>query len=143
MSLDDIRSALKNVKRSPTMDSDGIFFHYFSYDCIAIIFRLQLLFQSSLAESIVPDSFLVEFFSSIPKRGKDLKNFSNYRPNTVLYFFSNLFEHLLIPKINSLCDFTSLQFGFCKGFSCSQAHHILTCLMKDAIKTKSCLLCYG
>ena len=73
VSLDDIRSALKNVKRSPTMDSDGICFHYFSYDCIAIIFRLQILFQSSLAEWIVPNSFLLGFFPLSRSEEKTLK----------------------------------------------------------------------
>ena len=56
-------------------------------------------------------------------------------------FLSKLLEHLLLPKIESNCDFTPFQFGFRKSFGCSHEHHILSQLMKDAVKTKMSLYC--
>ena len=54
-------------------------------------------------------------------------------------FLSKLLEHLLLPEIESKCDFTPFQFGFRKSFGCSHAHHVLSLLMKDAVKTKMSL----
>ena len=54
-------------------------------------------------------------------------------------FLSKLLEHLLLPEIESKCDFTPFQFGFRKSFGCSHANHVLSWLMKDAVQTKMSL----
>ena len=65
----------------------------------------------------------------------------NYRPISASCFWSKLLEHLLLPEIESNCDFTPVQFDFRKSFGCSHAHHVLSRLMKDAVKTKMSLYC--
>ena len=60
----------------------------------------------------------------------------NYRPITVSCFLSKLLEHLVLPEIESNCDFTPFQFGFRKSFGCSRAHPVLSRLMKGAVNTK-------
>ena len=60
---------------------------------------------------------------------------------SIVFFLSKLLEHLLLPEIESNCDFTPFQFGFRKSFGCSHAHYILSRLMKDAVKSKMFLYC--
>ena len=89
----------------------------------------------------MPDSFLSGCISPIVKRGRDPGACSNYRLNTMSCFVSKVFEYVLLPAINSKCNFTSFQLGFRKGMGCVQAHHIVGRLMKQSISQKSPLYC--
>ena len=91
----------------------------------------KIFFQSRLAPSLVSDSFLCCRVASIQKRSKDPTSCVNYCPITVSCFLSKLLEHLLLPEIESNCDFTPFHFGFRKSFGCSHAHHVLSRLMRD------------
>ena len=117
--------ALKQVNKSESLDSDGLCFKFFAYDCPELLKHLQLLFQMCLAQSVVPDSFLSSCIAPIVKRGKDPSACSNYHPITVSCFVSKLFEYVLLPVINSKCNFILFQLGFRKGMGCVQTHHIV------------------
>ena len=136
-----ILRALMQVNKSESLDSDGLCFKFFAYDCPELLKHLQLLFQMCLAQSVVPDSFFSGCISPIVKRGKDPSACSNYRPITVSCFVSKLFEYVLLPAINSKWNFTPFQLGFRKGMGCFQAHHIVGRLMKQAVAQKSPLYC--
>ena len=112
VAISEIRRALRKIKRSYSLDGDSLSYRFFAYDCPGLLNHLQIFFQSCLAQSLVPDSFLCGCVTSIQKRGKDPRS-------TVSCFFSNLLEHLLLREIESNCDFTPFQFGFQKRFSCS------------------------
>ena len=106
------------MNKSESLDSDGLCFKFFAYDCPELLKNLQLLFQMCLAQSVVPDSFLSGCISPIVKRGKDPSACSNYRPISVSCFVSKIFEYVLLPAINSKCNFTPFQLGFRKGIGC-------------------------
>ena len=57
------------------------------------------------------------------------------------FFIIKVFEHILKPESNSNCDFMFMQVDFLKSFSYSQAHHILTRLVKDAFNSRYPLYC--
>ena len=124
------------MNKSESLDSDGLCFKFFAYDCPEPQKHLQLLFQMCLAQFVVPDSFLSSCISPIVKRGKALNACCNYRPINVSCFVSELFEYVLLPAINSKCKFTPFQLGFRKGMGCDQAHHIVGRLMKQAVAKK-------
>ena len=100
---------LKQVNKSESLDSDGLCFKFFDYDCPELLKHLQLLFQVCLAQSVVPDSVLSGCISPIVKRGEDPSACSNYRPMTMSCFVSKLFEYVLLPAISSKCNFTPFQ----------------------------------
>jgi len=114
---------------------------FFVCDCPALLNHLQIIFQSCLAQLLVPDSFLCGRATSIQKRGKDHTSCTNYRPITISCFLSKLLEHLLLPEIELNCDFTPFKFSFWKSFGCSHSHHVLSWLMKEDVKTKMSLFC--
>ena len=142
VAISEICRALRKIKCSNIFDGDGLSYRFIAYDCPALLNHLQIFFQSCLAQSLFPNSFLCGRVTSIQKWGKDPTSCVNYRPIIVLCFLSKLLDHLLLPEIESNCDLTPFQFGFRKSFSCSHAHHILSRLMKDAVKTKMSLYCF-
>jgi len=85
-----ILRALKQVNKSESLDSDGLCFKLFTYNCPELLKHLPLLFQICLAQSIVPDSFLSRCISSIVKRDKDPSACSNYLPIAVSSFVIEL-----------------------------------------------------
>ena len=52
-----------------------------------------------LAQSLVPDSFLSGIVTSAMNKGKEADECSSYRPITVSYLMSKLFEYAVLPAI--------------------------------------------
>ena len=97
VAISEICRALRKIKRLNSLDGDGLSYRFFAYDCPALLNHLKIFFQSCLAQSLVPDSFLCGRVTSIQKRGKDPTSCVNYRPTTVSCFLSKLLEDLLLP----------------------------------------------
>ena len=117
VSLVSVAQAIKKLKSS-SIDCDGISAKHLNVDFPALVQHLQLLFQMCLCTSVVPESFLCGTVTSILKRGKIPTECASYRPITVSYNISKIFEYLLLPSVNSLAYFGENQIGFSAGVGC-------------------------
>jgi hypothetical protein len=118
VSLNNVQEAIKQLKRSENLDSDGICSKFLAFDCPAMKPRLQLLFQMFLSQSLVLDNFLSGNVTSVLKHGKPAISCSSYHPITVSCVFRKNFEYVTFIHITSKCDFTPFQFGFRKTTGC-------------------------
>ena len=87
IAISEIRRALRKIKRSNSLDGDGHSYRFFAYDYPALLNHLQIFFQSCLAQSLVPNSFVCSRVTSIQKRVKDPTSCVEYRPITVSCVF--------------------------------------------------------
>ena len=102
----------------------------FIYKILAplIAHTVLMLFNNSLSEGIFPECFKTAKIIPIFKSG-DSNSTANYRPISILPFFSKMFENLLCARLdsylksnNSLC---TNQFGFRKNSNSSDAIIVL------------------
>ena len=93
--------------------------------CIdAYVEPLTYIINLSLAEGIFPDNLKLARVVPIYKSG-DKKSVNNYRPISILTFFSKIFEKVLYTCVTNFMDaheiISKQQFGFRKGHSTQQA----------------------
>ena len=81
---------------------------------------LALIFQYSITNMVVPDSWKVANVVPVFKKG-DKAEYTNYRPVSLTSICCKLMEHIILSKLNSLLEgkIHSSQHGFRKGLSCT------------------------
>jgi hypothetical protein len=65
----------------------------------------------------VPGIFKTGILTPVLKKLKEATKMDNYRGITVTPVFAKLFEYVLLPKLTSYFEQSTLQFGFTKGNS--------------------------
>ena len=119
----DIRWALRKIQPSNSIDGEGLYYRLFAYNCPALLNHLQTLFQSCLAQSLVPDSFLCGRVRSILKQARtpfhvqiivllqycvfwvSCLNIYYYRKlsrNTILRLFSLVFRKVSVVPMHNI-----------------------------------------
>ena len=89
--------------------------------------HLHLLYNGLLQYSYVPYDFLQGSVTPVLKDSNgNLNESNNYRPVTLSHTFSQLFEQLLLQKIDCYLVTDDLQFGFKKKRSTSHALFVLS-----------------
>jgi hypothetical protein len=71
-------------------------------------------------EGIILNNFNVSIITPIEKKDTGYKHSENFRPISVSYTFSNIFE-ILLDKMEHLFKFSNKQFGYKSNTSCKHA----------------------
>ena len=109
---------MQDINKSPGFD--GIRFTVFK-SCFGVLYKSLLrVFNLSIVKGIFPDDLKIARVTPVLK-GVDEKDLGNYRPLSVLPYFSKILEKIMY---NRLCNhfiknniLYSKQFGFRKGHS--------------------------
>ena len=90
---------------------------------------LEILFNCSFSQGVVPDSFKIARVIPVFKKGSETST-NNYRPISLLSVFNRILEKImytrLINYINKHCILFSKQFGFRTGHS---TEHAILCIL--------------
>ena len=113
-------SIVKNLKNSFSVGSDGIALKYIKCSIYSIADILSDLINLSLSTGVFPDSLKMAIVTPVFKTG-DKTEYVNYRPISILPFYSKIFEKVVHTRLLSYFDSNNLfyknQFGFRKNYS--------------------------
>ena len=90
---------------------------------------LSTIFNTSISEGLFRNNWKVARVAPIYKEGPT-EDRSNYRPISVLPFFSQLFKKTIFDQLNAFFDDNKLFFSHQPGFR--SLHSVLTCLLKSS-----------
>ena len=94
-----------------------------------------MLFSLIVKHGHVPLNFKRSIIIPIIKDGKKkTTDVDNYRPITIIYVISKIFEMCIFGKINCLFDFGGLQLGFVKGGGCEKSLFIVSNVVNYFLK---------
>lgn len=142
LSVDGIRRLIENLDVKKSCGPDGISGHVFR-GCSDVISRfLFLLYEASLAKSVLPQDWKAANVIPIFKSG-DKRIVENYRPISLLCIASKLLEHIiysnLIKHLERNSFFSPFQHGFRTGCSCVTQlvsfHHDLALAWEEKFQT--------
>jgi hypothetical protein len=124
----DIIHAIKQLNNNRAIDPHGLMAEHLKHAPPPIIPLLTELFNHIIITNHVPASLTCGDLITIPKKGKDHLNPSNYRGITITPVLCKVLEHLLMSKVRSQLNNSqhNLQFGFTKNLSPSLAALICT-----------------
>ena len=112
-SVDDVRSALLNLKKGP--GADGLTPGFLREAIDSITEPLTSIFNRCLAEGVFPDNLKIARVLPLFKDG-DQSIPGNYRPISLLNAISKAFEHLIVDRIIAFLErhgiLSHFQFGF-------------------------------
>jgi hypothetical protein len=92
----------------------------------SLMTHFHLLYNGMLQHSYVPHDFLCSTISPVIKDASgDVNDSNNYRPITLGSLFLQLFERVLLSKIDNYLVTDDLQFGFKRKHSTSHALYVL------------------
>ena len=92
----------------------------------SILLHIKYLFIMILNHSYVPNYFTTGIITPIVKEKRgDLTSTSNYRPITISFVFSKIFEYFLLEKFSSHLSYDTLQFAYKPATGCPNAIFLL------------------
>ena len=122
---DDMLNAVIKLKLGKATGSFITAYHVF-HGSPKLLIHLHILFNSLLCHGYVPHEFLCSTITPVIKdRNGDASSPSNYRPVSLGVVFSQLFEYLLLAKLECYLISDDLQFGFKSKHSTSHAVFVL------------------
>jgi hypothetical protein len=129
----EIINIITSLSNSPATGSDGLVASIIKSNSALIAPQLTYIFNLSLTQGIFPSLLKNAIVIPVYKSGS-LTDPNNYRPISLLTFFSKVLEKLflnrIVPFLNRNNVLHDKQFGFSKGKSTSDA---LTCLLSSLI----------
>ena len=124
ISVNELKNASFSIKTNKCPENDEINFNVIRSCLGELCEPLQYLFNLSIEKSIYPDDLKIAKVTPVFKAGNN-KELSNYRPISVLAFFSKILETLMYNRLYKyLLDSNILykkQFGFQEGHSTNHA----------------------
>ena len=115
-----VRNAFYSLNTNKNPGYDDIFFNAINNVFDFVVEPLRCIFNNSLAQGIFPEEMKIARIAPIYKSG-DNKNVVNYRPISVLPYFSNILERIMDNRLYLYLTENNLlyetQFGFQKGHS--------------------------
>ena len=121
---EEIIQLVNNAKSKTSKGHDGLDMCLVKKIIPYIVTPLKHIFNTSLQKGIFPDSMKKERVIPLFKSG-DVKEFSNYRPVSLLPQFSNFLERVFHKRLMSFLDKKKIlyksQYGFRKNMSTSLA----------------------
>ena len=129
ISNDEIIKSVNHLKDKIIRTPENIPTYFIKRTICYIIFPISLIYNCSLAISVIPNQWKISYVIPVLKKGSKY-NPSNYRPISLTSSFCRIFEHIVSLKILDHLFLNNLvspkQFGFLpKRTSCFQ---LLDCL---------------
>ena len=122
---DDMLNAVRKLKIGKATGSFVKAYHVF-HGSPKLLVHLHILFNSMLNHGYVPHEFLCGTITPVIKdRNGDASSPSNYRPVSLGVLFAQLFEYLMLSKLECYLTSDDLQFGFKSKHSTSHAVFVL------------------
>lgn len=119
-SVQEVTKITNDLKTSTSSGSDDINSAIVKLSIAAIAAPLTNIINSSFSTGIFPNQLKIAKITPIYKSG-DKSNINNYRPISVLPFFSKIFEKLMFNRVTEYlkkhCLLSPSQFGFQQGLS--------------------------
>ena len=136
--LQEIDSAIKNLKSGKATGSDDIRNEYISYENKQLRPALKLLFNEIYDTGIYPAQWCSGIIVPIYKKG-NREDPSNYRGITLTSAMSKLFTHMLNQRINDWSEESGIlsqaQFAYKKGYNTTDAIFVLNTTLSFCIET--------
>jgi hypothetical protein len=144
ITIDEIKSAIKNLKNNKASGEDLIANEYLKHSFEVMSDIYVKLFNLIFDKGLIPEQWLYGDSILIFKNKGDKCDPKNYRPITIVSCFGKLFTSVLNNRLNKLSDqyhvILENQGGFRKGYSTNEnlfILHILIHIIKRKRKRKS------
>jgi len=134
ISVEEVRNAIKHLKRNKSSGSDCMLNEYF-LECSDILSaHLCDVFNGIFVSGFFPDKWTEGVIIPLHKKGS-VNDVNNYRGITLVSCFSKLFTTILNKRIETFCNENTIisdaQFGFRKGYSTVDAIFILMSIVQN------------
>ena len=138
ITVQEVRSAIRSLKRGKAGAMDDIINEYFIEGCDIIVCHLTDLFNIVFSRGYFPDAWTEGVIVPIYKKG-DRNDVNNYRGITLVSAISKLFTSIINKRLTEWCDTNNIipdaQFGFRKGLSTTDAVYCLTSVIQHMINS--------
>ena len=109
---DDIKEAIKALKKGKSKGPDGISAEHLIYCDQKIFYLLSILFNAMIIHAYIPDEFMLSFIIPLVKDTKgDIISKDNYRPIAIRSILSRVVELIILSTFGYLIDTSDNQFG--------------------------------
>ena len=142
--LEEVVTALKQLKNYKAPGEDGLFPEMFKVEEDGLVYILRKLFNEIWVTGIVPSGWKDGIIAKVPKKG-DLSLCGNWRGITLSPIALKIFSRILLNRLEPVVDgiLRDEQAGFRKGRGCSDQIFIVRHLMQQANEMKVPLsLCF-
>ncbi|CAF1025691.1 unnamed protein product, partial [Brachionus calyciflorus] len=132
LSIEELSKMIKNLPNNKTVGLSFLSNEMLKYcDCNEVTLILKLIFEKMINHQINPTLFNLSIIKPLIKcEKKPNTDIDNIRPVAVSEPLANLFETVLLNRLNESFQESNKQFGFRSNYSCS---HAVFCL-KQALK---------
>jgi hypothetical protein len=145
ITIDEIKSAMKNLKNNKASGEDLIANEYLKHSFEIMSDIYVKLFNLIFDKGLIPEQWLYGDIIPIFKNKGDKSDPKNYRPITIVSCFGKLFTSVLNNRLNKFSDqyhvILENQGGFRKGYSTNDNLFILHILIHIMKKKKKKLYC--
>ena len=118
---EEIAKIINNLKNGKASGADHISNELVKHASNTILLsNLSWLFEAIINTGIIPDDFNTSILTPIPKKGNKMTP-EESRPISVSSVFCNIFEQILLNRMEFLKSSSSNQFGYKKKTSCKHA----------------------
>ena len=133
--LDEIKHALKDMKRGKTPAEDGILTDYLKDGGLELHQRLAFLFNKCIQIKQVPEEWCKANVILLHKKG-DQRDLGNYRPISLLSNIYKLFSKIILNRIVNQLDEKQPreQAGFRSGYSTMDHLHTINQLIEKTLE---------
>ena len=97
--------------------------------CTTLTKLLKLIYSDIINEGLVLDNFNISIITPKEKKDSNNKNPEDFRPISVSRVFSNIYEMIILNKIDQIFKFNNKQFGYTSNIIHLVSMH-LSSLMK-------------
>ena len=121
-----IDKCCKKLKNNKAVGNDQISNEMLKHaKCEKLTNILRLLYCDIINEGVTLHNFNISIISPIEKKGTINKHPEDFRPISVSNIFSNIYEMILLDKMEHLFKFNNKQFGYKANTSCKHASFII------------------
>lgn len=135
ISIDELRTALREMKNNKTPGDDDIAIEAIKKGGNTILLKLCQLFNACLLNGVTPSQWDRAIIIILHKKG-DITNLENYRPISLLSHIYKLFMRVITKRITTKLDFYQPreQAGFRTGYSTNDHLQVVKTLIEKCVE---------